>query len=283
MNPSLCTECSPISGICLTASKRRSVNSSWVKGGEAAKNETKERAVETTETKSTQTRYVIINKFIVCVFFRCTGGKLAGKAHDSDTPDETTPTAPPSVEDHNSQYSPSISHDEEVPNDEVDDWEASTNKPNDWSPDQDNGRKEQDEDSEEWEDFGDDSGASVGGDSVRSGASVGGVWGDSVKSEANNPAPPPRTTSNSGRMKLKRTGSNTSSTQVSVASSDLRSPTSGLSGSSEGGRSPQVLSRESSAGFRNAMKGRLSETDLARLEAKSEWGEGGLPSCVCSC
>ena len=206
--------------------------------------------------------------------FHCTGKPAVKALDDSDTPDETTPTAPPTAEDHNSQYSPSISHDEEPPNDEVDEWEASTNKPNEWSPGQDNGRKEQDEDSEEWEDFGDDSGASVGG---------GGVWGDSVRSGANNPAPPLRTTSNSGRMKLKSTGSNTSSTQVSVASSspDLRSPTSRLPVSSEGGRSPhQVTSRGSSAGFRSAMKGRLSETDLARLEAKSEcWGGG----CVCVC
>lgn len=193
---------------------------------------------------------------------------------DSDTPEETTPITLHPTEDRTSQYSPSISHSEEVPNDEVEEWEATTNDK--WSHDQDIESKEGDEDSEEWEDFGQDSGTSGVG-----------VWGDSVTSVRTNdvisdpvslrtpPSDPQplRTSSSSGRMKLKRVASNTSSTQVTesaTSSPDLRSSTN-LSSVGSGGRTPGAATKQAGAEFRSSMKGRLSEEDIARLEAKSEW------------
>ncbi len=197
-------------------------------------------------------------------------GSLGGQVvDDSDTPEETTPTTPLIAEDRTSQYSPSISHSEEAPNDEVEEWEPPTDKVNEWSRDQNIGSKEGDEDSEEWEDFGENSGASGVG-----------VWDDSVtsvKSEANESVirdpMPLRTSLSSGRMKLKRMPSNTSSstrvTESTASSPDLRQSTNPSSLSSEG-RSPKATTKRAGTEFRSAMKGRLNEKDLARLEAKSK-------------
>lgn len=174
---------------------------------------------------------------------------------DSDSPtDEATPTVPPTTtDDKTSQYSPSISHDEEA---DVYEWEAPNNDRNTWEHSHvANGTKEQEEDSEEWEDFGDGS--------VTSGE--GGVWHEGGRSESVIIVRPTRTpASSNGRMKLKHSTSSTSGTQPAESAA----PHSTISSTpvSPGGKS---LESETSVEFRSAMRGRLSEADLARLEAKS--------------
>lgn len=198
-------------------------------------------------------------------------GKLVGKVVDHTV--ETTPTLSPPTEDQTSQYSPSISHDEDTPNDEVDEWEVTKNNLEEWDdkPGSDTGSKE--EDSEEWEDFGDDSGASGGGGewsgSVRGGGSV------SVPTHKEKPLrTPSANSSRSGGMQLKLSRSATSS-HAQPATPPADSSTS----SSSSLHKPSILdnqtrttkhktSTSSSSDFRVAMKGRLSEQDLVRLEAK---------------